>query len=45
MSGDPDSKQLHIGNKHNTKAGADQENNLPDNASETQSTGVPKLQS
>jgi hypothetical protein len=31
-------------NKHNTKAGADQENSLPDKANETQSTGVPEFE-
>jgi hypothetical protein len=41
--GNPGAKQLHMATKHNTKAGADQENSLPDNASETQSTGVPEF--
>jgi hypothetical protein len=31
-------------NKHDTKAGDDQVNSLPDKANETQSTGVPKFE-
>jgi hypothetical protein len=44
--GNPGCKQLHMAkaNKHNTKAGADQENSLPDKANETQSTGVPEFE-
>jgi hypothetical protein len=37
------SSYTQIANTILTKAGADQENSLPDNAKETQSTGVPTI--